>query len=179
MAPVLIEADYCKLISLEMSRLFTVATEFNAEKKGFCLGTEGGDSVDLSFSVRWRVGTQAAVGRANLAKLVTATRNELTIIMSNERPSDHTRTGMRKVIASFKRKLSSLLHLSRAPTSIDRNSSFDNSTKWVTGYFMHRFLFINYILFKHFVTQRAQEIWFKSTTQGRSPVITLTIVVTN
>jgi hypothetical protein len=55
----------------------------------------------------------------------------LTIIMSNERPSDHTR--IRRIAGSFnlKGKLSSPLHLSRAPTpsSIDKDSSSDNSTK--------------------------------------------------
>jgi hypothetical protein len=57
----------------------------------------------------------------------------LTIIMSNERLSDNTR--MRKIAGSFKGKLSSILHLSRAPTasgtpsSIDMDSSSDNRTK--------------------------------------------------
>jgi hypothetical protein len=53
----------------------------------------------------------------------------LTIIMSNERPSDHNRIG--RIAGSFKGKLSSLLHLSRAPTpsSIDKDSSSDNGTK--------------------------------------------------
>ena len=53
----------------------------------------------------------------------------LTIIMSNERSSDHAR--IRKVAGSFKEKLFSLLHLTRAPapSSIDMDSSSDNRTK--------------------------------------------------
>ena len=64
----------------------------------------------------------------------------LTIIMSNERPPDHTR--LHKIAGSFKGKLSSLLpsHLSRAPSSIDTDSSSDNSTKRVTGHFINYYL---------------------------------------
>ena len=53
----------------------------------------------------------------------------LTVIMSNERPFDLT--DIRRITGSFKGKLSSLLHLSRAPTpsSIDKDPISDNSTK--------------------------------------------------
>ena len=71
-----------------------------------------------------------SVGRSNSAKLVTATFEHtllLTIIMSNERPSDQTR--IRKIAGSLKGKLSSLFHLSRAPTpsSTNMNPSSDNN----------------------------------------------------
>ena len=51
----------------------------------------------------------------------------LDIIMSNERPSEKNST--RKIAGSFKGKLSSLLRLSRAPTSssIETDSTSDNS----------------------------------------------------
>ena len=77
----------------------------------------------------------SSAGRANSAKPVTANYEHtvfLTIIMSNERPSpDQSR--IRKTAGSFKEgKLSSLLHLSQAPStpsSIDIDSSTDNNTK--------------------------------------------------
>ena len=53
----------------------------------------------------------------------------LTIIMSKERPSDHTR--IHQIAGSPKGKLSSFSHLSRvpAPPSIDIDSSSDNVAK--------------------------------------------------
>jgi hypothetical protein len=73
------------------------------------------------------------VGRANSAKLLTdlvvLRTHAPTTIMSNERLSDHTR--IRNTARSFKGKSSSLLQLSRAPTSssIDMDPSSDNGTK--------------------------------------------------
>lgn len=51
------------------------------------------------------------------------------IIMSSERPSETHH--IRKVAGSLKKKLSSLLHLSRAPTpsSIEMDSTSDNATR--------------------------------------------------
>ena len=55
--------------------------------------------------------------------------------MSDERPSKSNR--MRKITGCLKRKVSSLLHLSRAPSpsSIERDSRSDNPTRWVTKFF--------------------------------------------
>jgi hypothetical protein len=87
---------------------------------------EGLDLVAILFTVgTWKSKhSQTASSNSHLRTNVL-----LTIIMSNERPSDHNR--IRRIAGSFKGKLSSLLHLSRAPTpsSIDKDSSSDNSTK--------------------------------------------------
>ena len=48
----------------------------------------------------------------------------LTIIMSSKRPSETNR--IHKAAGSFKGRLSSFLHLSRAPPSIEVDSSSDN-----------------------------------------------------
>ena len=52
--------------------------------------------------------------------------------MSSKRPSKTNR--IRNIAGSFKGKLSSLIHLSRAPTSssIEMGSSSDNPTRWAT-----------------------------------------------
>ena len=70
------------------------------------------------FTLRIPIG----MGRAKRSSLL------LTIIMSNEWPSDHN--CIRKIAGSFLGMLSSL-HLLRAPTpsSIDMDSSSDNGTK--------------------------------------------------
>ena len=75
------------------------------------------------FGIQYRSRIGPGVGRTIEHTLL------LTIIMPNERPSDHTR--IRKIAGPFKWKLSSLLHLSRAPaqSSIDIGSSSDNSAK--------------------------------------------------
>jgi hypothetical protein len=73
---------------------------------------------------------ESTVG-ANLYQSVQPPRPSplYTIMMSNERPSDNN--CIRKIAACFKRKLSSLLHSSRAPisSSIVMGSSSDNRTK--------------------------------------------------
>ena len=65
------------------------------------------------------------VGRANPSSYSHCTAFSTTIIMSNERPSKDNRKD--KIAQYFKRKVSSLLHLSRPPTasSIDMDSSSD------------------------------------------------------
>jgi hypothetical protein len=68
---------------------------------------------------------QSTVGRSNSCSTPVVTLS-LTFIMSSERPSETNH--MRKIAGTFKGKLSSLLHLSRAPTpsSIEMDSSSDN-----------------------------------------------------
>ena len=95
-------------------------------------GLVGSDIIYTRRHASDKVRFGSSAGRANSAKLVAASYEHtllLTIIMSNERSSDQSR--IRKIAGSFKEKLSSLLHLSQAPTpsSIDMDSSTDNSTK--------------------------------------------------
>ena len=75
------------------------------------------------------------------------------IIMSSERPSKTNR--IHKITGSFKGKISSLLHLSRAPTpsSIEMDSSTDNPTRWVTKFFSPTFSLKQFRTFKYFATQ--------------------------
>ena len=70
----------------------------------------------------------------------------LTIIMSSERSPGTNR--MRKIAGSFKGKISSLLHLSRAPTpsSIEMDSSSGNPTRWVTKFFSSTFHWNGFVL---------------------------------
>ena len=92
----------------------------------------------------------------------------LTIIMSSERP--HGTNRIRKAAGSFKGKLSSLLHLSRAPTpsSIKMDSSSDNPTlssaRCVTKIFSPTFHWNSLVLFKCFATQCDPCGWRRSRT---------------
>ena len=65
------------------------------------------------------------LGRANLSQPQPLRFSHPTIIMSSEKPYETNR--IRKITGSFKGKLSSLLHLSRAPSlTIEMDSSSDN-----------------------------------------------------
>ena len=94
------------------------------------------------------------VGRANFS-LVETWLSLLTIIMSSERPSETNR--VRKIAGSVKGKLSSLLHLPRAPNSaVDRmRSSSDNATlaRWATWVLFSNIILKRFRTFKIFATQ--------------------------
>ena len=85
----------------------------------------------------------------------------LTIIMSSERPSETNR--IRKIAGSVKGKLSSLLHLSRAPTpsSIEVVPNSDNRTlaRWATEFFF----------FQHFI--ETVFVFFRISPLNVTPVV--------
>ena len=84
----------------------------------------------------WNVTREGELYYTILTFFTATNRTLLTIIMSNERPSDHTcirkDSGSFTVPGTVTWKLSSpQVYLSRVPmpSSIDKDSSFDNSTK--------------------------------------------------
>ena len=83
----------------------------------------GGDGFGIIYTTVSMLGLEGQIAASYEHTLL------LTIIMSNERPSDHAR--IRKMAGSSKGRLSSHRHLSRAttPSSIDMDSSFGSSTK--------------------------------------------------
>jgi hypothetical protein len=91
--------------------------------------SEGGyGSSDITVSIPRFQDRQNVLWEKQTGYSEPPSNSVLLTIMSNQRPSDHTRG--HKMAGSYKGKLSSLLRLSRAPTpsSIDMDSRSDNRT---------------------------------------------------